>query len=115
MMKHGCNLQCDEEHNEHQRRDTEHDYCQRKEGDGKEHFAEMKSRGSAYIEAEIGVMHVMKDPEERNHVHGPMPPLVSIVHAQTRCNHSKPAGKWSAAQQANRSVRCPQCKSDGKR
>jgi hypothetical protein len=33
---------------------------ERKKTDEKKHFAKMKSRGGAYVQIEIGMMHVMK-------------------------------------------------------
>src|SRR6266536_6523824 len=82
MMKERCGLKRNEEHDQHFRADAEEDHCKRKKTDGKNHFAKMKSRGSAHIEIEIGVMHVMKTPEDRYHVIGPMPPPVGIIHQQ---------------------------------
>src|SRR6266849_11138716 len=78
MMKECCDLECDEEHDQHYRGDAEEHHYKRKKSDGKNHFAEVKSRGGAHVEVEIGVMHIMKSPEERDHVIGPMPPPVRI-------------------------------------
>src|SRR5207302_10950306 len=74
MMKECRSLKGDEENHQHHGRDAKDRHCKREESDGKKHFAKMKSRGSAYVQIEIGVMHVMKPPEKRDHVVGPMPP-----------------------------------------
>src|SRR5207249_6126408 len=78
MMKERTGLKCDEEDDQHQRRDAKDHYCKRKKADRENHFAEMKSRGGCHVEVEIGVVHVMKSPEERHHVHRVMPPPVGV-------------------------------------
>src|SRR5438094_6589219 len=90
MMKECRGLQCDEEHHQHHGGDAEDRYCKREKSDGKKHFAKMKSRDSAYVQIKIGVMHIMKPPEKRDHVVGPMPPPVSIIHQQKCRNGSGP-------------------------
>src|SRR5438034_11550172 len=88
MVKESCSLECDKKHDQHYWADAEEDHCKRKKTDGKNHFAEMESRGGAHIEVKIGMMHVMKTPEDRNHVIGPVPPPVAVIHQQIRRDHS---------------------------
>src|SRR5947208_16188595 len=76
MMKKCRCLKSNEERDQHDRTDTKEHYGQREKAGGKDHFAEVKSRGRAHVEIEIGVMHVMETPEERQHVISPMPPPV---------------------------------------
>ena len=85
-MEEDRGFQRDEEDHQHHRSDAEDHHCYRKKSDGKNHLAKMESRGGAYIKIEIRVMHIMKSPEERNHVVGPMPPPVSVIHQQKRCD-----------------------------
>src|SRR5436190_15728197 len=80
MMEERFGLEGNEEHDQHYRRDAKDHDCERKKADGKNHFPEMKSRGGANIEVKVCVMHVMKSPEERNHVISPVPPPVGIIH-----------------------------------
>src|SRR6266540_4845889 len=84
VMKERRSFECDKKNEKHYRSNPEGNHCKRKKSDGKNHLAEMESRGSAHIEVEIGVMHVMKSPEERDHVIGPVPPPVSVIH-QEKC------------------------------
>src|SRR5882724_12783504 len=74
MMKERFGLKRDKEHDQHYWADAEDQDRKRKKADGKNHFAKVESRGRSHIEVEIGVMHIMKTPEERHHVIGPMPP-----------------------------------------
>jgi len=46
----------------------------------KNHFAEMKASGRAHIHVEVGVMHIMKAPEEWQSVIRPVPPPVGVIH-----------------------------------
>ena len=101
VMKECRSFECDKEHKEHYRGDAEDHYCDRKETDGKNHLAEMESRGGAYVEVEIGVMHVMKSPEERQHVIGPMPPPVGVIHQQKGRDESSPSGEANPVQQTD--------------
>jgi len=79
MKKCGC-LKSGEEHDEHDRTDTEEHHDKREKAGRKDHFAEVKSRGRAHIEVQVRVMHIMKSPEERHHVHRPVPPPIGVVH-----------------------------------
>ena len=67
----------------------------------------MKSRGGADIEVEIGVMHVMEPPEEWDHVIGPMPPPIGVIHQEERRDPSDPSGKGKPIQQTDMSFFCP--------
>src|SRR5882724_8823893 len=80
MMKKCRPLKTDEEHDQHDRTDTEEQHGQREKAGGKDHFAEMESCRGAHVEVEVGVMDIMKSPEKRHHVHGPMPPPIGVVH-----------------------------------
>src|SRR5215471_19598358 len=80
MMKKCRCLKAAEEHDQHQRTDTEDHHGEREKAGGKNHFAEVKSRGRAHIEIQVGVMHIMKSPEKRNHMQGPVPPPISVIH-----------------------------------
>src|ERR1700742_208716 len=90
MMKKCRGLQSDKERDQHNWRDAEHSHCEREKSNGKNHLAKVESRRGAYIEIEISVMHVMKSPEERNHVVRPMPPPIGIIHQQKRSDASNP-------------------------
>src|SRR4030095_7002692 len=79
VMKECRSFECDKKNEEHYRSDAEDHHCKRKKSDGKNHLAEMEPRSRAHVEVEIGMMHVMKSPEERHHVIGPMPPPVSVI------------------------------------
>src|SRR5439155_16692746 len=93
MMKESRSFKCDKEHNQHYRCDAKERHRKRKKANGKNHFAEMESGGSAHIEVKIGVMHVMKTAEDRNHVIGPMPPPVVVVHQKECCDDNRPGRK----------------------
>jgi len=101
MMKECCRLECDEEHDQHYRGDAEEHYRKGKKSDGKNHLAEMESRGGAHIEVEICMMYVMESPEERDHVIGPVPPPIGIIHEQKTRDDPKPARQRYPIQQAN--------------
>ena len=107
MMKECCRLECDEEHDQHYRGDAEEHYCKGKKSDGKNHLAEMESRGGAHIEVEICMMYVMESPEERDHVIGPVPPPVRIIHQQKRGDASGPSGHSDPVQQTDMSILRP--------
>src|SRR6266542_3193942 len=80
MVKQSSNLECDKEDHQHYRVDAKDHHSERKKADGKDHFAEMESRSSAHVHVEVGVMHVMKPPEQRHHVVAPVPPPVGVIH-----------------------------------
>src|SRR6516162_1697298 len=80
MMKKCRCLKSNEEYDEHDWTDTKEPDSQREKAGRKDHFAEVKSCSRAYIEIQVGVMHIMKSPEERHHVHGPVPPPIGVVH-----------------------------------
>ncbi len=67
----------------------------------------MESRGGAHVEVKVRVMHVMKPPEKRDHVVGPMPPPVGVIHQQKRRNGSSPSGRASPVQQPDMSILRP--------
>jgi len=90
MMKKCRGFQGDEERDQHAWSDAEHRHCEREKSNGKDHLAKVESRGSAYIEIKIGVMHVMKPPEDWNHVVRPMPPPVGVIHQQEGSDSSNP-------------------------
>src|SRR5438874_12292742 len=93
MVKQSRSLQCDEEDYQHHRVDSEERHSQRKKTDRKNHLAKMKSCGSAHVEIKIGMMHVMKPPEQGHHVIGPMPPPIGIIHQQECRDDTNPAAK----------------------
>src|SRR5260370_12636254 len=80
MMKERRGFESDEENNEHDLRDAEENDCERKKSDREKHLAKMKARGRADVEVEVGMMDVVKSPEERDHMIDPMPPPIDIVH-----------------------------------
>ena len=92
-MKERRGLECDEEHDKHYRRDTKERHRKGKKPDRKNHFAEMKSRCGCHIEVKIGMVHVMKPPEDWDHVVGPMPPPIGVIHQEERRDDSGPAGE----------------------
>ena len=99
VMKECRSFECDKKHKEHYRRDPEGRHCKREKADGKNYFAKVESCGGADVEVEIGVMHVMKSPEEREHVIGPMPPPVGVIHQQKGGDASGPSGEANPVQQ----------------
>src|SRR5213082_1939237 len=50
------------------------------------HFAEMKSRRRAHVEVEVGMVHIVKTPKQRDHMVGPMPPPICVIHEQKGCD-----------------------------
>src|SRR5260370_31174588 len=82
MMKEGGGFERDEENKEHHRRDSEERDSERKKSGREKHFAKMKARRRAYIEIQIGMMDIVKSPEEREHMIGPMPPPVSVIYSR---------------------------------
>src|SRR5437870_8516097 len=93
MVKESRSFERDKEDQKHHWRNSEDHYCERKESDGKNHLAKVESRRSAYVQIKIGVMDVMKPPEDWNHMVRPMPPPVGVIHQEKRGNHSSPRGK----------------------
>src|SRR5436190_16068384 len=93
MMKQGRGFECDKEHDQHYRPDSEDGYRKRKKPDRKKHFAEMKSCGRGYIEVKISMVHVMKSPEDWHHVIGPVPPPVGVIHQQKGRDACGPSGQ----------------------
>src|SRR5436309_3264613 len=91
MMKECRSLECNEEHDEHQRCNAEEQHCKRKKSGGKNHFAKVKSSGGAHVEIKVGVMHVMKTPEDRHHVIRPMPPPVDVIHHEKSGDYCEPS------------------------
>src|SRR4030095_11067417 len=80
---------------------------ERQKADRKDHLAKMESRGGGYVEIKIGMMHVMKSPEERHHVVGPVPPPVGVIHQQKRRDGSSPCWKRKPVQQTDMSILRP--------
>src|SRR5260370_4967705 len=107
MMKEGGGLERDEENKEHHRRDSEERDSERKKSGREKHFAKMKARRRAYIEIQIGMMDIVKSPEEREHMIGPMPPPVSVIHEQKRGDDGDPSRRLEPIQQAKISIFCP--------
>src|SRR6266403_3426022 len=98
MVKECCSLQGDKEYDQHYRSNAKDQNCERKKADGEKHFAEVKSRGSAHVEIKIGVMHIMKTPEERHHVVGPVPPPVRVIHQEKGRDTYDPSGQHNPVQ-----------------
>src|SRR6266699_5703619 len=67
----------------------------------------MEPRGRAHVEVKIAMVNVMKSPEEGDHVIGPVPPPVGIIHEQKRGDASGPSGRSEPVQQANMLILCP--------
>src|SRR5262249_20668666 len=80
MMKTNGGFKCDEEDNESHRSNANKKHDEREETDRKEYLAEMETRGGSHIHVEIGVVNIVKAPEKRNHVIGPVPPPVGVIH-----------------------------------
>jgi hypothetical protein len=106
-MKQGLGFKGDKKNEEHYRRDAEDRHCERKKPDREKHLAKMESRGGADIEVEIGVMDIMKSPEERDHVIGPMPPPIGVIHQQKGRDGSSPSWQGNPIQQPDMLVLCP--------
>src|SRR6266566_2519373 len=86
MMKEYCHFEAQKKNEQHDRRDPESHDCQRKESNGKNHFAEMKSRRRAHVEVEVRMVHIVKTPKQRDHMVGPMPPPICVIHEQKGCD-----------------------------
>ena len=67
----------------------------------------MEPRGGGHVEIEIGVMHIMKSPEKRNHVIGPVPPPIGVIHQQKRRDTGDPSRQTEPVQQTDVSLSCP--------
>ena len=80
MMKKRGGFESNKENEQHHGRDTEEKNSQGEERDGKHHFAKMESRGGGDIEIKVGVMDVMKAPEQRHHVIDVVPPPIGVIH-----------------------------------
>src|SRR6266446_1908696 len=93
MMKERRGLECNKEDDQHYRRDAKDRDRKGKKSNRENHFAEMKSRCGCHIEVEIGVVHVMKAPKDWDHVVGPMPPPIGVIHQQKRRDGSDPNRK----------------------
>src|ERR1051325_7824433 len=109
MMENCCCFKTDKEHEQHDRTDTEEHHGQCEKPGGQDHFAEVKSGGRAHIHVEVGMMDVMKTPEERDHVHGPVPPPVCVIHQQKRGDNRCPMGKVQPVKQSDLLISCPNC------
>ena len=107
MVKECRRFERDEENNQKNRPNTEERHREEEEPRREKHFTEMKSRRGAHVQIEIGVMDVVKAPEERNHVVGPMPPPIGIIHEQKRADCRGPAGQRQPVQQPNMSILRP--------
>ena len=107
MMKERCGLEGNEEHDQHYRGDAEEHHCKRKKPDGKNHLAEMESRGGAHVEVKIGVMHVMKSPEKREHVIGPVPPPIGVIQKRKCGDDRGPSRQSEPVQQTDMSILRP--------
>ena len=107
MMKESGGFERDEENKEHHRRDSEDRDSERKKSDREKHFAKMKARGRAYIEIQIGMVDIVKSPEEREHMIGPMPPPVGIIHEQNRGDERDPTWQLEPIEQTNMSILRP--------
>ena len=73
----------------------------REKADGENHFTEMKPGRRTHIHVEIGVMNIMKSPEERQHVVCPVPPPVGVIHQEKRRDHARPARGGNPIEQAD--------------
>src|SRR5919106_1609336 len=80
MMKESSGFECDEENEKHDRSDAKNNHGERQKADREKDFAEMESRGGTHVHVEISVMHIMKSPEERDHMVRPMPPPIGVIH-----------------------------------
>lgn len=107
MMKERGGFEGDEKDEEHDWGDAEEHDGQREKSHREEHLAEMKSCGGAYVHIEVGVMDVVKTPEERQHVIDPMPPPIGIVHEQKCRNGGDPMGRREPVEQTNMSILRP--------
>lgn len=106
-MEESRGFEGDEESEQHHRRDAENNDREGEKPDREKHFAKMKSRGGTNVEIEVGVMNVVKPPEERDHVIGPMPPPISVVHEQKSCGHCDPARRLEPIEQTDMSILRP--------
>src|SRR2546430_16086417 len=73
MMKKRCSFECDEEDDQHNRRDAANHPGKRAKADGKNKLPKMESPGGAHVEVKIGVMLAMRTPKNRPHTISPNP------------------------------------------
>src|SRR2546428_13443818 len=93
MMKECRGLKRDEKHDQHGWTDAKDGHREGKKADGKNHFAKVESCSGRHVEIQISVMHVMKSPEDWDHVVGPMPPPIGVIQQQERRDGSDPKRK----------------------
>src|ERR1043166_7549639 len=76
MVKECRRFERDEENNQKNWPDTEERHGEGEEPRREKHLTEMKPGRRAHVEVEIGMMNIVKTPEERQHVIGPVPPPI---------------------------------------
>ena len=59
-------------------------------GNRHDHFAKVKAHSRAHVHVEIGMMHIMKTPHERNKMQGHVPPPIQIIHQQNADDDEQP-------------------------
>jgi hypothetical protein len=107
MMKKGSRFESDEEDKQHDLVDAEDNNGERQKPDREKHFAEVEAGRRTDVEVEIGVVNVVKPPEERDHMIGVVPPPIGVVHEQIRGDNSNPARRLQPVQQTNMAILRP--------
>ena len=101
MMKNAGRFEHDLEDQINQRRYPEENDHEQPEGKRERDLAEMKTCRCRYIEVEVGVVDVMKAPEERDAVHRVVPPVIRPIHQQKRHDSRGDSRQLDPVEQAN--------------
>ncbi len=67
----------------------------------------MEAGRGAHVHVEIGVVDIMEAPEEGDHVIGPVPPPVGIIHEKKTRDCAPPIRQVDPVQHTNVSILCP--------
>src|SRR5947207_6776075 len=91
-----------------QRGNSEKNNHEEPKRDRKKNLTEMKARGGAHIEVEIGVMDVVKTPEQGNAMSRIMPPVVGPIHQEECDDGSDKPWQFDPIEQSNPIVLSPE-------
>ncbi len=112
MMKTSRGFKRDEKDDERERSNAKHDQSYRKKTSREKHFAKMEARGGSHIHIEVGMMDIVKPPEKRHPMIGPMPPPVGVVHEQKRGGNRYWLWLLQPVHQSHTSMLRPNCQSE---
>src|SRR5438874_1834248 len=107
MMKQRRAFEGDKETQQRNWSDAKDEDSDREKSGRENHLAKVKTRRRAYVHVQVGVMNVVKSPEQRNHVVRPMPPPIGIIHKQKCRDDPGPTRKRDPAKQTEMSTLHP--------